>query len=141
MVFAKRELKTGKYFHKLSTGGGVESGTQLPFENASFDKILAVNVIYFWRDAAAVVKEIRRVLRPGGHLLYADFRGRSEFPGWDAALADTQMRQVSERVINPEVLRGLENNSQRSIELIDRLTADLVRYNENESVPRAAHRH
>jgi ubiquinone/menaquinone biosynthesis C-methylase UbiE len=38
----------------------------LPFANASFDKILAVNVIYFWRDAAAVLKEIHRVLRPNG---------------------------------------------------------------------------
>jgi SAM-dependent methyltransferase len=71
--------------------------------------------------------EVVRVLRPGGHLLYADFRGRSEFPGWDAALADTQLRQVSKRVINPEVLRGLEKNSQRSIELIDRLVPAFLR--------------
>jgi SAM-dependent methyltransferase len=71
--------------------------------------------------------EVVRVLRPRGHFLYADFRGRSEFSGWEAALADTQMRQVSERVINPEVLRGLEKNSQRSLELIGRLLPAFVR--------------
>lgn len=39
---------------------------QLPFATASFDKVLAVNVAYFWRDAKAVLREVRRVLRPGG---------------------------------------------------------------------------
>jgi SAM-dependent methyltransferase len=61
--------------------------------------------------------EVARVLRPGGHFLYADFRGRSEFP-WEAALAGTPMRQVSPRVINASVLRSLDKNSQRSLELI-----------------------
>ena len=65
--------------------------------------------------------------RPGGHFRYADFRGRSEFSGWEAALADTQMRQVSERITNPEVLRGLEKNSQRSLELIGRLLPAFLR--------------
>jgi ubiquinone/menaquinone biosynthesis C-methylase UbiE len=45
---------------------------RLPFEDASVDKILAVNVIYFWQDSAAVLAEIRRVLRPGGKIaIYA----------------------------------------------------------------------
>lgn len=45
---------------------------RLPFGEASIDKILAVNVIYFWHDFLAVTREIRRVLRPGGRLsIYA----------------------------------------------------------------------
>ena len=36
-----------------------------------------------------------------------------EFPDWEAALADTPMRLLSERVINAEVLRGMEKNSPR----------------------------
>ncbi|MBI1212860.1 MAG: methyltransferase domain-containing protein [Alphaproteobacteria bacterium] len=44
----------------------------LPLGNASVDKVLAVNVIYFWRDMNAVLLEIGRVLRPGGALsIYA----------------------------------------------------------------------
>jgi ubiquinone/menaquinone biosynthesis C-methylase UbiE len=42
---------------------------QLPFSNHSMDKILAVNVAYFWHDPVAVLKEIGRVLRPNGILL------------------------------------------------------------------------
>ena len=67
------------------------------------------------------------MLRTGGRFLYADFRGRSEFPGWEAALADIQVRQVSERVINPEVLRGMEKNSQRSMDPIGRLMPAFMR--------------
>jgi ubiquinone/menaquinone biosynthesis C-methylase UbiE len=39
---------------------------QLPFADASMDKILAVNVAYFWREPAMALNEIRRVLRPAG---------------------------------------------------------------------------
>jgi ubiquinone/menaquinone biosynthesis C-methylase UbiE len=99
----------------------------LPFADGSFDAVVNVEASHAYPRLPRFLAEVVRVLRPGGHLLYADFRGRSEFPGWDAALADTQLRQVSERVINPEVLRGLEKNSQRSIELIDRLVPAFLR--------------
>jgi SAM-dependent methyltransferase len=36
------------------------------FGDAAFDAALAVNVIYFWRDAVRALTEICRVLRPGG---------------------------------------------------------------------------
>jgi ubiquinone/menaquinone biosynthesis C-methylase UbiE len=99
----------------------------LPFADESFDAVVNVEASHAYPRLPRFLAEVVRVLRPGGHLLYADFRGRSEFGGWDAALADTQLRQVSERVINPEVLRGLEKNSQRSIELIDRLVPAFLR--------------
>ncbi len=49
---------------------------KLPLPAAAVDKVLAVNVIYFWREAGAVLSEIRRVLRPGGVLaIYATDAG------------------------------------------------------------------
>jgi SAM-dependent methyltransferase len=38
----------------------------MPFGDATFDAALAVNVIYFWREAVRTLTEICRVLRPGG---------------------------------------------------------------------------
>jgi ubiquinone/menaquinone biosynthesis C-methylase UbiE len=38
----------------------------LPYPDATFDLALAVHVIYFWPDATATLRELRRVLRPGG---------------------------------------------------------------------------
>ncbi len=40
----------------------------LPFADKSFDRVLASNVMYFWHETGPVVRELRRVLRPGGKL-------------------------------------------------------------------------
>ena len=42
------------------------SAEAIPHPDASFDRVFAVNVIYFWRDPARALAEMRRVLRPGG---------------------------------------------------------------------------
>lgn len=90
----------------------------LPFPDESFDAVVNVEASHAYPQLSSFLAEVARVLRPGGHFLYADFRGRSEFPGWEGALAGTPLRQVSKRVINASVLRSLDKNSQRSLELI-----------------------
>ncbi|MEI9909877.1 MAG: class I SAM-dependent methyltransferase [Bacteroidota bacterium] len=42
------------------------SSDQLPFPDNSFDIIFCINVVYFWDPAAPHLKEIYRVLKPGG---------------------------------------------------------------------------
>ncbi len=44
---------------------------ETPFLAASFDRVFAVNVIYFWSDALRQLKEIGGVLRPNGFRLIA----------------------------------------------------------------------
>jgi len=43
----------------------------LPAADASFDRIFAVNVIYFWTDPPRPLAQIRRALKPGGFSLIA----------------------------------------------------------------------
>ncbi|MBB5404647.1 class I SAM-dependent methyltransferase [Paraburkholderia youngii] len=43
----------------------------IPYENASFDKAIAINSVYFWPDLLAGLREIRRVLRDEGQLVIA----------------------------------------------------------------------
>ncbi|MCP3373598.1 class I SAM-dependent methyltransferase [Bradyrhizobium cajani] len=38
----------------------------LPFADESFDKVLCVHVLYFWKDLDASLREVARVLKPGG---------------------------------------------------------------------------
>jgi SAM-dependent methyltransferase len=42
------------------------SADAMPFAPASFDRVIAVNVIYFWPDPVSPLAAVRRVLRPGG---------------------------------------------------------------------------
>ena len=93
--------------------GNAES---LPFADQSFDAVINVEASHAYPQLPRFLAEVVRVLRPGGHFLYADLRDRTEFSSWETALVDTPMRQVSARVINAEVLRGMEKNSQRSLD-------------------------
>jgi SAM-dependent methyltransferase len=40
----------------------------MPLPDAAFDKALCVHVVYFWPDSGAALREIARVLKPGGRL-------------------------------------------------------------------------
>jgi SAM-dependent methyltransferase len=92
----------------------------LPFPDDSFDAVINVEASHAYPHFDRFLPEVARVLRPGGHFLYADFRGYLEYDAWDAALAGMPMQMVSERVINAEVLRGLDNNSPRYLDLVGR---------------------
>lgn len=53
----------------------------LPYDDASFDLVVSTMSQHHWRDAAAGLRELRRVLRPGGQVWIYDFRfalGRAE---------------------------------------------------------------
>jgi ubiquinone/menaquinone biosynthesis C-methylase UbiE len=61
---------------------GVES---LPFPDETFDRAMAVHALYFWPHLDASLKEIARVLKPGGRLALvfrsaADERSVAAFP-------------------------------------------------------------
>ena len=49
--------------------GRIES---LPFADASFDVVVAITVLCFVADAAAALRELVRVLRPGGRLVLGE---------------------------------------------------------------------
>ncbi|WP_245845390.1 phthiotriol/phenolphthiotriol dimycocerosates methyltransferase [Mycobacterium arosiense] len=87
--------------------GNAES---LPFPDQSFDAVINVEAAINYQNVAAFFAEVQRVLRPGGRFLYADIRYADEIATWEADLADIPMRRVSERIINAEVMRGLERN-------------------------------
>jgi SAM-dependent methyltransferase len=55
------------------------SVSSLPFPDATFDLVTAVETHYYWPDLPTDVREVRRVLKPGGtFMIIAEaYRGRS----------------------------------------------------------------
>jgi ubiquinone/menaquinone biosynthesis C-methylase UbiE len=87
--------------------GNAES---LPFPHQSFDAVINVEAGINYQNVPRFFAEVERVLRPGGHFLYADIRYADEIAAWEAELSNIPIRPVSEQVINAEVMRGLEKN-------------------------------
>ena len=54
---------------------------RLPFPDASFDAVLNVESSHCYPDVPRFLREVRRVLRPGGALLFADMGSRAGLPG------------------------------------------------------------
>jgi arsenite methyltransferase len=91
----------------------VRQGTaeEIPWPDAEFDRALSVNSLFYWPDPARAVREIRRVLRPGGVLVLglrdkaaADKIGIGRLGYWSPAeeevkalLADAGFEQVAAR--------------------------------------------
>ena len=42
------------------------SAAELPYEDGKFDLVTAVETVYFWPNLPVCLKEVRRVLKPGG---------------------------------------------------------------------------
>ncbi len=65
--------KAEKLNHKNVLCGKVKlsqaSVSSLPFEDSKFDCVTAVETYYFWPDKLNDLKEISRVIKPGGKLL------------------------------------------------------------------------
>lgn len=101
----------------------------LPFDDESFDAVINVEASHHYPHLPRFFNEVTRVLRPGGHLLYTDFRVSHLVDEWEAVLADIPLRLVSKRVIDEEVKRGMKERSPRIEAVISRrLPGFLQRY-------------
>jgi fatty-acid O-methyltransferase len=95
--------------HQLPGLEFVEGNAEkLPFPDQSFDVVINVEASHCYPRFARFLDEVARVLRPGGHFLYADVRRRPELAKWEEELGDAPMRLISKRVINEQVALGVE---------------------------------
>lgn len=92
----------------------------LPFAPNTFEVVVNVEASHCYPNFPRFLAEVARVLRPGGHFLYADFRFDDRRAEWEQALAAAPFQILRTRKINAEVLRGMNQNSARSLDLIER---------------------
>jgi SAM-dependent methyltransferase len=117
--------------------------TELPFEDSGFDVIIMVHVLHLVADWQAVLREARRVLRPGGWLLLGYDDGPGEAPSIGAALEPQLVRQhwlELRRELGSDRPPGRSNiwgQDQRAITFLQELGAhiEVVRLAEYERPP------
>ena len=92
----------------------------LPFSDASFGAVVNVEASHCYPDLPRFLSEVARVLKPGGWFLYADFRFSDGIARWETMLENAPLQMKQARDISHEVLRGMQLNSARSMELLDK---------------------
>lgn len=92
----------------------------LPFDDQSFDAVVNVESSHCYGSMEAFLTQVRRVLRPGGHFLFADFRNQEHLSTLDEQLEDTGMQRVRQKDITPNVIEALDADHEHRIEQIRR---------------------
>ena len=76
--YSEASVKTSRKFNSGQVTVQQASVSKLPFSDAAFDLITAVETHYYWPDLPRDLREVHRVLKPGGtFLIIAEaYRGR-----------------------------------------------------------------
>lgn len=93
----------------------------LPFETGSCDVVMNVESSHRYPDMNQFLSEVKRVLKPGGHFLFTDFRYDHEIEGLKTDLHATGLKVLKEEDITNHVVTSLEKDDERRRILIKRL--------------------
>ncbi len=99
----------------------------LPFSDASFDAVLNVESSHCYPNVPRFIAEVARVLRPGGHFLYADLRLSEDVDEMRQNLLDAGLQILEEERITPNVVRSLELDSARREHFVRQSVPRMVR--------------
>ncbi len=98
----------------------VGDAEKLPFADASFDAVVNVESSHCYGNIETFFREAARVLRPGGHFIYTDFRPQAEMPALEAKLTAMGLwRQIAREDITEGVLAALAADDVRKRRLIE----------------------
>jgi SAM-dependent methyltransferase len=92
----------------------------LEFADRSFDAVINVESSHCYPSMARFVGEVVRVLRPGGHLLYADHRMQGDVAELRQQFREAGLAVVVEERLNDGVVRALVQDNARKQALIER---------------------
>lgn len=98
----------------------VGDAESLPFDDESFDAVLNVESSHCYGSMPKFLEQVRRVLRPGGHLLFADLRSAEDRERLHRDLESSGMTILEQEDIRENVVAALRCESARKLALIEK---------------------
>jgi ubiquinone/menaquinone biosynthesis C-methylase UbiE len=92
----------------------------LPLPDESFDAVLNVESSHCYGSMPAFLRQVRRVLRPGGQFLFADLRMARDLQRLHEQLLASGLTVVQREDITSNVLAALQGDSERKLALIEK---------------------
>jgi len=99
---------------------------KLSCKDESFDAVINVESSHCYENMDQFLTEVRRVLRPKGFFLYADFRDKNDMVNLKEQLLKSQLKIIKEEMITSNVRAALELDTERRLDLISRLAPRLI---------------
>lgn len=91
----------------------------MPFDDAGFDVVVNVESSHCYGSVPRFLSEVRRVLRPGGTLVWADFRGADAVRATLDHLRSSGMELTEQDDVTARVVAALRADDARKAALID----------------------
>jgi SAM-dependent methyltransferase len=109
--------------HRLAPGLAFVCGDaqSMPFPASSFDAVVNIESSHCYESMDTFLSEVRRVLRPGGRLYFADLRNIDGVNTLREQFNTSGLTLEKESDITTNVLTALRLDSGRKLELIDAL--------------------
>ena len=96
--------------------------------DGSVDVVVNVESSHCYGNIRKFFGEVARILRPGGHFLFADLRGRAEMDELKRTLCETNgFEIVGEEDISAGVVAAMEADETRKHQMIQRLVPPSIR--------------
>lgn len=100
---------------------------RLPFQGEIFDAVLNVESSFCYSSMDRFLAEVRRVLRPGGHFLFADLRLTSEVDELQHSVRHSGMEVIKCEDVSANVMAALKLDSEQRTRLSGQVCPRLFR--------------
>jgi ubiquinone/menaquinone biosynthesis C-methylase UbiE len=122
MDLAHHAVDLANQLHKLPNLKFIQgSAEKIPLTDSSIDVVINVESCHAYGSVDEFLKEVKRVLKPGGHFLMVDFRYAVDMTTLKNQLANCGLTMLEEENITPNVIKAIEQEDDKKKERIQRL--------------------